>query len=214
VAPLLLALHAVLWGPAHAPPNETCNVLAVLPTGSGKTALTLVPPLLEHDGVTAVLLLYRLLVTQLLEECASVGIPAARFTRADPTPGEQVRVLVIPGELGASSELASTLATLHQRGRLRRVIIDECHTFLDAAAYRPLLLASLACVRSAVTAVPFVPASATVPPAMVANLHVATGVPHVHVVRVPSARPSIYCVSNVATCNDCGGTDHVRQRAH
>ncbi|KAL2201601.1 hypothetical protein CC79DRAFT_1351830 [Sarocladium strictum] len=113
-------------------------LVAVLPTGSGKSLVFMVPAILAGAGVTIVV------------------APFAELKRQLP------RVTVILAEAAVGEDFLQWAADLSVRGRLNRIVINKCHlTFTAADKYRGklrdlVLLRGLGC--------PFVFLTGTLPP--------------------------------------------------
>jgi superfamily II DNA helicase RecQ len=88
----------------------------------------------------------------------------------------------------ACSRLQTYLASLHLRGRLARIVVDEAHTILTQSHFRHAMttLQWLAGLGVNVVAM-----TATVPPACEKSLMESLGCPVYRVLRAPVARPNI-----------------------
>lgn len=134
-------------------------LVAVLPTGSGKSLVFIVPAILAGAGVTIVVAPFAELKRQLVSRCADAGLECKQWPEAqDVWP----RVTVISAEAAVGEDFLQWAADLSVRGRLDRIVIDECHlTFTAADEYRGklrdlVLLRGLGC--------PFVFLTGTLPP--------------------------------------------------
>lgn len=108
------------------------DVLAVLPTGAGKSVCYQVPALMASRPTLVVSPLIALMEDQVAALDAK-GIPAAAFTSAT-TPAERTRAerrLVRPGPflLYAAPErlVLDTFRATAKRARLARIVVDEAH---------------------------------------------------------------------------------------
>jgi replicative superfamily II helicase len=126
-------------------------LIVVLPTGGGKTLLPLTAAVLDRQqqrdqpSVTILVLPFRALIEDMLVRLAQAGISAVEW---QPGLQEQLQrcstlasiVLVSADYVGSSDgEFLSYAALLAQQQILRRIVIDECHTAITAASWRPKL---------------------------------------------------------------------------
>jgi superfamily II DNA helicase RecQ len=142
------AMHVVLDG--------TRDVLAVLPTGSGKSALVHVPALLQPDRVSVVVAPYRALLWQYEDE-----LKAHRIFYSTWPESNLGTVLLVSVQDLADPALAAHLATLHARGSLARIVLDEVHVVLNDDDFRHSVIAPLARLRR--VPVPLLLLTATLP---------------------------------------------------
>jgi superfamily II DNA helicase RecQ len=126
-------------------------LIIVLPTGGGKTLLPLTAAVLnrqqqrDQPSVTILVLPFRALIKDLLIRLTQASISAVEWL---PSLQEQLQrcstlasiVLVSADYIGSSdSEFLSYAALLAQQQILRRIVIDECHTAITTASWRPKL---------------------------------------------------------------------------
>ncbi|KAL6689612.1 P-loop containing nucleoside triphosphate hydrolase protein [Trichoderma pleuroticola] len=123
-------------------------LVAILPTGGGKSLIFIMPAILAGAGVTIVVAPYAELKKQLVTRCLDAGIDCKHWPQAcDSWP----RVVIVSAEAATGDDFIQWAADLSVRGRLDRVVIDECHlTFTAAYEYRKKLqrlvrLRSLGC---------------------------------------------------------------------
>ncbi|KAH7463343.1 hypothetical protein FOMA001_g18143 [Fusarium oxysporum f. sp. matthiolae] len=134
-------------------------LVAVLPTGGGKSLVFMVPAMLAGAGVTIVVAPYAQLKRQLVTRCVDAGLDC----KSRPEARESwPRVTLVSAEAAVTDDFLQWAAALSVNGRLDRVVIDECHlAFTAAETYRAklrglVLLRSLGC--------PFVFLTGTLPP--------------------------------------------------
>jgi superfamily II DNA helicase RecQ len=112
-------------------------LVAVLPTGAGKSLIFIVPALLTGAGITIIVAPYRALKDQLVSRCQAAGLDCRAWPEAQefwPT------VTVVSAEAAITDSFLQWAAGLSVGGRLDRVVIDECHlTFTAALSYRTKL---------------------------------------------------------------------------
>ncbi len=134
-------------------------LVVILPTAGGKSLVFMVPAMLSGSGVTIVVAPYAALKQQLATRCVDAGLDCKQWPAArDSWP----RVVLVSAEAASSDEFLQWAADLSVRGRLDRVVVDECHLMFTAAdEYRGklrglVLLRNLGC--------PFVFLTGTLPP--------------------------------------------------
>ncbi|KAL6359132.1 hypothetical protein LRP88_09333 [Fusarium phalaenopsidis] len=151
---ILRALRAVRLAAAKQSP-----LVAVLPTGGGKSLVFMVPAMLAGAGVTIVVAPFAELKRQLVTRCVDAGLDCKSWPEARES---WPRVTLVSAEAAVTDDFLQWAADLSVRGRLDRVVIDECHlSFTAAETYRAklrclVLLRSLGC--------PFVFLTGTLPP--------------------------------------------------
>lgn len=134
-------------------------LVAVLPTGGGKSLVFMVPAMLAGAGVTIVVAPFAELKRQLVTRCVDAGLDCKSWPEARES---WPRVTLVSAEAAVTDDFLQWAADLSVRGRLDRVVIDECHlSFTAAETYRAklrclVLLRSLGC--------PFVFLTGTLPP--------------------------------------------------
>lgn len=162
-------------------------LVAVLPTGGGKSLVFMVPAMLSGAGVTVVVAPYAELKRQLVTRCLDAGLDCKHWPQArDSWP----RVVIVSAEAATGDDFMQWAADLSVRGRLDRVVIDECHlTFTAAYEYRKKLqglvrLRSLGC--------PFVFLTGTLPPLAQRDFEEAMQLQHPLYIRASSHRTNAY----------------------
>ncbi|RFU71790.1 recq family helicase, partial [Trichoderma arundinaceum] len=162
-------------------------LVAILPTGGGKSLVFMVPAMLAGAGVTIVVAPYAELKRQLVTRCLDAGIDCKHWPQArDSWP----RVVIVSAEAATGDDFMQWAADLSVRGRLDRVVIDECHlTFTAASEYRKKLqglvrLRSLGC--------PFVFLTGTLPPLAQRDFEEAMQLQHPLYIRASSHRTSAH----------------------
>ncbi|KAG5954584.1 hypothetical protein E4U58_007559, partial [Claviceps cyperi] len=125
--------------------NDADPVLVVvLPTGGGKSLLFIAPACLEDPGMTIVVVPYRQLINETLSDATARGIDAVEWTRDLQDPAE----IVIVSADKLYDSFFDYSARMAEKGRLRRIFVDECHLAITAHSWRPKLasLAKLRCI--------------------------------------------------------------------
>ena len=112
-------------------------LVAILPTGAGKSLVFMVPALLIGAGMTIVVVPFRALKAQLVSRCREAGLTCSPWPKAQdlwPT------VTIISAEAAVSETFLQWAAGLTVSNRLDCIVIDECHlTFTAAQTYRERL---------------------------------------------------------------------------
>ncbi|KAI3317262.1 hypothetical protein HD806DRAFT_492673 [Xylariaceae sp. AK1471] len=120
-------------------------LIVVLPTGSGKSILFMLPAVAETAGTTVVVVPFVALMDDLAARARDLGVdclrwvPAARAGRDEPH--RSARLVVVSAEVAACAEFTSYADGLRARGLLRRIFVDECHTIIMDSGYRARLAA-------------------------------------------------------------------------
>ena len=118
----------------------SAQVLAVLPTGGGKSLLFQLPSCLVGAKHTVVIIPFRALLDDMMEKTKKLGIPSSRWDSV--TEGQLVHNLIFASvEQVQNSNFHAFLQSLQATGSLDRIVLDECHLVLtEDVTYRPSLL--------------------------------------------------------------------------
>ena len=109
--------------------NRTSFILAIAPTGSGKSLLYQIPSLIDVLGVTIVILPLISLLFDQVNRAKSLGISATIF---DPrNPPDSTRLVFTTPETSLSEGFQTFLQRLRNFHQLDRIVIDECHVILN-----------------------------------------------------------------------------------
>ncbi|KFZ18502.1 hypothetical protein V501_01170 [Pseudogymnoascus sp. VKM F-4519 (FW-2642)] len=109
-------------------------LVAILPTGRGKSLVFMVPAMLSGSGVTIVVAPYAELKRQLVTRCIDAGLDCKHWPEARES---WPRVVLVSAEAASGDDFLQWAADVGVRGKLDRVVIDECHlTFTAADEYR------------------------------------------------------------------------------
>ncbi|EYE89895.1 P-loop containing nucleoside triphosphate hydrolase protein, partial [Aspergillus ruber CBS 135680] len=113
-------------------------IVAVMPTGSGKSMLFMLPAWVAPRGTTIVVVPLIALRGDLQRRCARLGIVCVEWESRQP-PDEASIVLVTP-----ESAITEDFMTFWNRQRLQhrldRIVIDECHVMLNRQKdFRPAM---------------------------------------------------------------------------
>jgi RecQ family ATP-dependent DNA helicase len=104
-------------------------VVAVMPTGGGKSLLFMLPAWAEQGGTTVVVIPLIALRGDMMRRCKLLGISCAAWEGRRP-PDAAAVVLVTP-ESAVGEEFATFLNRLRATRQLDRIVIDECHIVLN-----------------------------------------------------------------------------------
>lgn len=162
------------------------SLLAIIPTGSGKSIIFGAAPLAE-SGITVVVFPLRALMQDQVESHCAKGINMQAWT-----PGfESVLpcVVAVSVETVARNEsFKAWLVKQQKSGSLNRIVIDEAHLLCTSADFRPDMLAMSYILTAGV---PIAALTATLPPSLERMLHRALGSPSWSIVREPTQRPNL-----------------------
>jgi superfamily II DNA helicase RecQ len=104
-------------------------VVAVMPTGAGKSMLFMLPAWAEQGGTTVVVVPLVSLRGDMMRRCKELGISCAEWQSRCP-PDAAAIVFVTP-ESAVGEAFATFLNRLRAMRQLDRIVIDECHTVLN-----------------------------------------------------------------------------------
>jgi hypothetical protein len=99
------------------------HVVAVMPTGAGKSMLFMLPAWAEQGGTTVVVVPLIALRGDIMRRCRKLGISCAEWNSRRP-PDAAAAVLVTP-ESAVGEEFATFLNRLRATWQLDRIVIDE-----------------------------------------------------------------------------------------
>ena len=140
------------------------QIVIVLPTGAGKSLAFMLPCTLRDARTTVLVVPLVALRVDLSRRLLEGGVMYAEWSVEQPDVAPLVLVSV---EAAATDDFLAWARHLHDTQQLDRIVIDECHLTVTAAAYRKQL-ADLAYLRRLRTQ--FVYLTATLPPTMQAAL--------------------------------------------
>lgn len=104
-------------------------VVAVMPTGAGKSMLFMLPSWAEQGGTTVVVVPLVSLRGDMMRRCKELGILCAEWESRRP-PDAAAIVFVTP-ESAVGEDFATFLNRLRATRQLDRIVIDECHIVLN-----------------------------------------------------------------------------------
>jgi len=156
------------------------NLLAVLPTGGGKSLLYQLSISMEENLTTIVILPFVVLVEQVEAQCIQLGFRYKVWTDDD-LDDELPQVLIVAVEHAIKREFQDLCIQFASSGRLARFVIDECHTLVTHKDFREAVRrvgATIRCVN-----VPVLILTATIPPEMEDEVRVNFGCSQWRVIR-------------------------------
>ena len=176
------------------------DLLVVMPTGSGKSLLFMLPAFMNPDKVSVVVVPLVSLQHDIIHRCARKGITAARFSDAVNTP--DVRIVLVSAEQLVLPAYASFLRTAAATERLHGIFIDEAHLVLLWKRFRTTLQDVREFIRPNDVSVSIVAMTATCPPPLEKDISHACGMRDWDVLRSATTRSNIrYSVTQVSAAN-------------
>ncbi|CAD0011788.1 unnamed protein product [Aureobasidium pullulans] len=159
----------------------------VLPTAGGKTLLFTAPACLEEDvGVTIVVVPFRKLIDETVRDARKTVGDCEEWSHSTVDPA----ALVIVSVDKMHDHFWSYARQMVEQGRLRRVVVDECHLLVTSHSWRPHLV-ELEKLKS--LGVPMVMLTATLPRYMEVELRrsLGVGIGMMSLIRACTARENI-----------------------
>lgn len=162
------------------------QVVAILPTGAGKSMLFMLPCSLPDATSTILVVLLVALRGDLLRRVGELGLECLEWL-----PGErrEAPLIMVSVEAAASSDFTKYAQQLIARQRLDRIVIDECHLTVTAAEYRASII-DLTAIRALRTQ--FVYLTATLSPTMWDEFEARNHLVGPRVIRAASNRPNVF----------------------
>jgi hypothetical protein len=188
------------------------ETVIVMPTGSGKTLLFVLPTMLPGAEVTVVITPLVALRQDLIRRCTEwrVGFCCYSNSPSFPQPHAVPSLLLVDAENASSVAFLTLMQNLNRMGRLDRIVMDEAHLLLTAKHYREQL-ATLGALRQ--IKCPFVCLTATLPPFGESTLHDELNLTQPDLLRASSDRPNlVYEVSHL-TRPSSDGDAHLGREA-
>lgn len=186
------------------------DLIVVMPTGMGKTAIVLLTAfaeasrmrssfLLPHSvmnrpegfpRLTIIVVPLLALASDILTRCKTFGILAMQW------PGSahninSISVLVVSVEKVVSTQFAAMLGYQANRGRLSRIVIDEAHLSVEWDDFRPAFSTLRTALSPGGYAIPKIMMSATIPPEMSSEVAERHGSTSYREIRCPTVRDNL-----------------------
>lgn len=164
----------------------TEQVVAILPTGAGKSLLFMLPCTLPDAGVTILVVPLVSLHGDMLRRIRKMKIDHLEW---QPGESREAALILVSAEAVSTKGFIKYARRLVAEQKLDRIVVDECHLTVIAAEYRPSIV-DLTAIRTLRTQ--FVYLTATLPPSMRAELDERNYLHHPTVIRASSNRPNIF----------------------
>ena len=170
------------------------ELIIVMPTGSGKSLLFVVPSQLPQTQTTIVIVPLLALKQDLVDRCKEWRVACTTYDRiASPHRLHALpALLLVDIEDAVHDTFLAFVSSLHTAGRLDRLVLDEAHFLVTARLYRKHLPAIHQLRR---INCPFVCMTATLPALAELELRQTLHLTQPQVLRARSDRPNLrYCV--------------------
>ncbi len=165
------------------------DLLIVMPTGSGKTVVTLIPTLMDGD-VTVYILPLNSLIMDYKRRLDDMKIAYDHFTGTNPQLRQDVSIILVSVDRAVTNHWKHCITNLNDKRAVTRLVLDEAHIALSAHDYRNVfkMLAYLRCLGFQIILL-----SGSIPP--VATQHIRD-IFRLHpiqsiVLRMPTDRPEL-----------------------
>ena len=114
------------------------DILAILPTGEGKSLIFQLPAFLEMDLTTVVIIPFVALVEEMEERCKDLGL-SCQVWKGKSENGERTQILIVGVEHAVTQEFQQLLIQLESTENLGRIVLDECQILLTQRDFRPVM---------------------------------------------------------------------------
>ena len=113
-------------------------VVAVMPTGGGKSLLFMLPAWISPRGVTVVVVPLIALRGDMVYRCRQLGISCVEWESR--RPADQASIVLVTPESAITEDFMTFLNRQRLGHRLDRIVVDECHVVLnDQTNFRPAM---------------------------------------------------------------------------
>lgn len=113
-------------------------ILAVMPTGSGKSLSFILPASYEFSGTTVVVVPLLALQQDMLSRTTKLSIPTRIWGQG--SDDIDARIVIVTPESARTADFLAYFHRLRTTGRIDRVVFDECHIFSDDdVTFRPAI---------------------------------------------------------------------------
>jgi superfamily II DNA helicase RecQ len=163
----------------------TEQVVAILPTGAGKSLLFMLPCTLPGARVTVLVVPLVSLHGDMLRRLRELRIDHLEW---QPGENREAALVLVSAEAVSTKAFMKYAQSLITQQKLDRIVVDECHLTVIAAEYRPSIV-GLTLIRSLRTQ--FVYLTATLPPSMQTEFEDRNYLCHPTVIRASSNRPNL-----------------------
>jgi superfamily II DNA helicase RecQ len=116
------------------------DIVAILPTGGGKTMISVIPSLVEKDAITLVVLPLVALMLDYQRKLAEKNVPHEIFlgSESQRLKGD-TNLILVSADVARSPHWESSIAQLNLRTPVVRLVFDESHLPLTAQDFRQSL---------------------------------------------------------------------------
>ncbi|KAF8868519.1 hypothetical protein BD779DRAFT_1683677 [Infundibulicybe gibba] len=116
------------------------DLLAILPTGSGKTMLALIPALMERDMITIIVLPLRSLLADYKRKLEEMNMGYEHFDGPSTEYlSGQHNIILVSADMARLDHWRQCLAEVDKRRRVARLVFDEGHFSFTSNNFRPVL---------------------------------------------------------------------------
>jgi hypothetical protein len=116
------------------------DVVAVLPTNAGKSMVAIVPPMLERDSVTVLILPLRVLILDFERKLREMGVSFVTYDTNRPfIELGSSNIILISADRVKWDSWKQAILVLHQRRPVARMVVDEAHIPLLSQDFRHAL---------------------------------------------------------------------------
>ena len=165
------------------------QVVVIASTGHGKSYIYLAPAAMPEAQVTIVVLPLVVLRTELARKCESLGVSVHEWSADIPIEKQEAAVVVVTVEAAVTGKFMAYAHRLQARGRLDRIVVDECHLMVTANDYRKDMNDLGIALRSIRTQTLWL--TATLPPQLVDEFTKQACLERPLIVRFPTVRHNI-----------------------
>ncbi len=166
------------------------DVVVVLPTGSGKSAIVATIAQVEVNRITAVLCPLRSLLQDWHRRLQALHIPHTLFDSAHPEINDQHSLVLVSLDLSTTHAWRQAVAKLRAEIPLCRIVIDEAHLVLTEGEYREVMsrVKELRLLKVQIMLL-----SATIAPISIPSLSTTFNLSSkVEIIRATSNRPELH----------------------
>ena len=164
----------------------TEQVVAILPTGAGKSLLFMLPCTLADARITVLVVPLVSLRGDLIRRVTELQI---NFLEWLPGERREAALVFVSVEAACTKDFLQYTQALIQQQKLDRIVVDECHLTVTAVEYRSQIV-DLTALRGLRTQ--FVYLTATLPPSMQAEFEERNYLLRPTIIRASSNRPNIF----------------------
>ena len=171
------------------------DILAILPTGGGKSLIFQLPAFLEMDLTTVIIIPFVALVEEMEERCKDLGL-SCQVWKGKSGNTMRTQILLVGVEHAVTQEFQQLLIQLESTENLGRIVLDECQILLTQRDFRPVVRRLGSVVRC--VSVQLILLTATLPIEMEERIRIILGCEDWIIVRLIEDRKELkYIVKDV-----------------